>query len=121
MRKIILALCCFVSGCAPQRPAPRVVTVQEVYDLSKRLVDCESAKADRYDDGSRTNSDLANLLMAACGVERNSVRQALHIPLNDPETELGEYKDALGIVEDARCARLRHAEPGRHDLPSPCR
>ena len=51
--------------------------------------------------------------MAACGVERNSVRQALHIPLNDPETELGEYKDALGIVEDARCARLKLAEPGR--------
>jgi hypothetical protein len=114
MRKIILALCCLVSGCAPQRPAPRVATLDEVYALSKLLVDCEWAKADRYDDGSRTVSDLANLVMAACGAERIKVRQALHIPLIDPETELGEYKDALGIVEDARCGRLRHAEPDRH-------
>ena len=80
---------------------------------SKRLVDCEWVAADRYDDGSRTISELTKLIMAACGFERNNVRRTLHIPLNDPETELGEYKDALGIVEDARCARLKLAEPGR--------
>ena len=78
------------------------------------MVDCEWVAADRYDDGSRTKSELARLVMLSCTVQRNNLRQALHIPtLNDPQTDLEEYQDAQVSVENARCARLKVSDRGQ--------
>jgi hypothetical protein len=57
MRKIILALCCLVSGCAPQRPPPKPLTADELLAFANAILDCELKAANRFDDGRRELRD----------------------------------------------------------------
>jgi hypothetical protein len=110
MRKIVtlsLVLGCLVSGCAPtqQRPPPRPLTTDELLAFANAILDCELRAANRFDDGHREISELAQQVMGVCTVERFRFRQALHGPLNDPEADLDEYKGAVNAVEMARNGR----------------
>ena len=49
--------------------------------------------------GGGSGGQLANRIMAVCGVERLKARRALRLPSNNPELELDNFKEAVGIVE----------------------
>jgi hypothetical protein len=112
MRKILilsLALGSLVSGCVPtqQKPPPRPLTTDDLLAFANAILDCELRAANRFDDGHREISELAQQVMGVCTVERFKFRQALHGPLNDPEADLDDYKQAINAVEMARNSRSR--------------
>jgi hypothetical protein len=104
-----LGLTCLVSACgaAQQRSAPATMTAADELAVASRAVDCEWKAANRYDDGSYTISELARRVMGVCAVERAKARSAFHLPSNDPQIELDEFKQAVETVENARKARIR--------------
>ena len=64
MRKTLilsLALGCLVSGCVPtpQRPPPKPLTADELLAFENAILDCELKAANRFDDGRREISELA--------------------------------------------------------------
>jgi hypothetical protein len=70
-------------------------------------VDCQWKAANRYDDGSYTISELARRVMDLCATELTKQRLAAHLPLNDPQYELDNFRQAVEVVESARKARSR--------------
>jgi len=77
--------------------------------LASRILDCELKAANRYDDG-RSTKDLAEQIMGVCAVERFKERRVylrpFKIPLNDPQTELDDFKRAVETIEMARKNRV---------------
>jgi hypothetical protein len=45
--------------------------------------------------------------MGVCGVERIKAKQAFGLSTKDPELEADDFKQAVGIVEEARKAKSK--------------
>jgi hypothetical protein len=103
-----LVLSCLVSGCGAtqQSPAPQGMTPQDPLAAVKPRVDCEYAAATRYDDGSITTAALAQQMLDVCGVEVLAAERAFHVSSNDPDIKADEFKEAVGIAENARKNRV---------------
>jgi hypothetical protein len=102
-----IALSCLVSGCgtAQQVPAPKLMTTEEELAIASRVTDCEWKAVGRYDDGHNTVAGLAQQIIGVCTSERIRMRIAFKIPLNDPQYDLEDFKQAVGIVEYLRKSR----------------
>jgi hypothetical protein len=83
----------------------------ELIAFASRVTDCEWKAAHRYDDGHSSISELAQRVMGICTVERLEMRKAFKVPLNDPEIESVEFKQAIKNVEHAREIRAKEHAP----------
>jgi hypothetical protein len=105
--ELSLLLGCLLYGCtvAPEKPAAPKLTSEETMALTMHVTDCETKAANRYDDGNSTISSLAHQIMMICQPEIIKLRLAFHIPLDDPEFDLHEFKHAVDAVERERKSR----------------
>jgi len=105
----LLAGCLFLCGCtaAPEKPATRKLSAEELMALAKPVTDCEWHAASRYDDGKSSISSVAESIQAFCTPEIIKMRLAFHVPINDPDLDLEDYKRIVETVEFLRKSRER--------------
>jgi hypothetical protein len=83
------------------------MTAEEILAISSKVVDCEWHAVSRFDDGQTPIAQLAQRIMGICSVERIKAKLAFGFSPNDPELEAGDFKQAVGIVEEVRKANSK--------------
>lgn len=107
----VLAL--LASACSAQltpgvRATPqKMLTASEALAVQSRVTDCEWKAADRYDDGRRPISELADQVMGLCAVELVKAAMAFGFSPNDPQVQSDQLRQAIENVEAARRARAK--------------
>jgi hypothetical protein len=102
-----LLLSCHLCGCTAAPPEKKLLTAEEVMALTKPVSDCEWHAASRYDDDKSPISSVAKTVQAICTPEIIKTRLAFHVPINDPDLDLAEYKLIVEHLERQRKSRER--------------
>jgi hypothetical protein len=97
-----LLLGCLLCGCEK-----KLLTAEEVMALTKPVSDCEWHAASRYDDDKSPISSVAKTVQAICTPEVIKTRLAFHVPINNPDLDLAEYKLIVERIERQRKSRER--------------
>jgi hypothetical protein len=105
--RVIILLALSLGACAtaeaqrpPQTPRDPLAAIQP-------LVDCRWKAANRLDDGKRSVKDLADQIFGICLGESIKARRAFHLPLNDPQLDMDEYRQVLEVIDDVRKTNAR--------------
>ena len=69
------------------------------------VIDCETAAANKFDDGRVAISELAQRVVDVCTPQRFRARTAAGIAPLDTSVDAEELKNALGTIEQARKRR----------------
>lgn len=70
-----------------------------------RVVDCEWAAANKFDDGRYSVAELAQRVIGTCTLERYAARRAVGFSPLDQTLDADEFRQAVDNVEGARKAR----------------
>jgi predicted outer membrane protein len=97
-----------LAGCAEQAQVPpsREISASDALAAAKRVVDCEWAAADKFDDGHSPLSSLAQRVMGVCTPQMYEARLVVGISPADPSVDAEELRQAIDNVEAARKHRL---------------
>jgi hypothetical protein len=82
-------------------------TASEALAVQSQVTDCEWNAADRYDDGRRSISELADQVMGVCAVDLVKAAMAFGFSPNDPQVQSDQLRQAVQNVEAARTARAK--------------
>lgn len=74
----------------------------DLSSAASRVVDCEWAAADKFDDGRTSLSALAQRVIAICSHDRFAMRRAAGFSPMDPSLDADELSQAIENVEAAR-------------------
>jgi hypothetical protein len=104
-----LASACAVNERSVPPTASRIetITAEQALTIASRVVDCEWKAVARFDDGQKPIAQLAEQVMGVCTVERIKAKRAFGLSPHDPDLESDDFKQAVGIVENARKAALK--------------
>jgi len=72
------------------------------FSAATKVVDCERAAANKFDDGHTSMSALAQRVIAICSRERFEMRRAAGFSPMDPSLDADELSQAIENVEAAR-------------------
>ncbi len=103
-----IILAASLAGCAEeaQKPPSREISAVEALAAENRVVDCEWAAADKFDNGHAPISSVAQQVMGVCTQQMFEARRVFGISPTDPSVDADELRQAIDNVEAARKHRL---------------
>jgi hypothetical protein len=100
-----------VSACAEPPKEPPSPSAIDAIALETRVLHCELAAADRYDDGHSSISEVADNVIGSCYREIVTALKAFGLSLSDPGVEEDTIKMAVDHIEMARRNRSGNFSP----------